>query len=51
MAEGDLAKLILRTSDNLRHVINLSEIFPDAAKTAEKALESLLREPIVSYFE
>jgi len=51
MAEGDLARLILRTSDNLRHVVNLSEFFPDAAKTAEKALESLLREPIVSYFE
>jgi len=51
MAEGDLARLILRTSDNLRHVVNLSDIFPDAAKTADKALDALLREPVVSYLE
>lgn len=46
-AEGDLAMLILRTADNLRHIANLSEVFPVAAETARTAIDLILREPVV----
>jgi superfamily II RNA helicase len=46
-AEGDLAMLILRTADNLRHIRALREPFPVAAATAGKAIELLLREPVI----
>jgi ATP-dependent RNA helicase HelY len=46
--EGDLATLILRTADNLRHVRNLKDVFPEAAATAGKSIEKILREPVVS---
>ncbi len=49
LAEGDLAKLIYRTADNLRHIINLNHVFPDVAKTAAASVECILREPVVSY--
>ncbi len=48
MAEGDLAMLILRTADNLRHIRNIGRVFPDAAHTAEKAIELILRDPVIS---
>ncbi len=47
IAEGDLAMLILRTADNLRHVRALHQPFPDAAATAAKAIDLLLREPVI----
>ncbi|HSM88826.1 MAG TPA: ATP-dependent DNA helicase, partial [Desulfobacterales bacterium] len=47
MEEGDLAVLILRTADNLRHVRGLAEVFPRAADTAAKAVELILRDPVV----
>jgi ATP-dependent RNA helicase HelY len=46
-AEGDLAMLILRTADNLRHIRALREPFPVAAATAGKAIDLLLREPVI----
>ena len=46
--EGNLAMLILRTADNLRHIRNLKKVFPQAAETAAKAIECILREPVVS---
>jgi len=46
--EGDLATLILRTADNLRHVRNLKDVFPEAAATAAKSIEKILREPVVN---
>jgi superfamily II RNA helicase len=46
--EGDLAALILRTADNLRHVRALAEVFPEAAQTAERAIELILREPVTA---
>ena len=49
LEEGDLAMLILRTADNLRHIRTLHQVFPDAAETAAAALESILREPVVYY--
>jgi superfamily II RNA helicase len=47
MEEGDLVMLILRTADNLRHIRALRQIFPDAAETANRAIELILREPVV----
>lgn len=47
MEEGDLAMLILRTADNLRHVRSLQRVFPKAAKTAARAIDIILRPPVV----
>jgi superfamily II RNA helicase len=48
VAEGDLAMLIMRTADNLRHIRNIGQVFPDAAKTSETAIELILRDPVIS---
>jgi superfamily II RNA helicase len=45
--EGDLAMLILRTADNLRHISTLSEVFPDVSQTATAAIDLILRDPVV----
>mgnify|MGYP005839944123 CR=1 FL=1 len=47
MEEGDLAMLILRTADNLRHVRSLERVFPAAAASAARALALILREPVI----
>ncbi|MDJ0819425.1 MAG: DEAD/DEAH box helicase [Desulfobacterales bacterium] len=47
MEEGNLAMLILRTADNLRHIRSLKAVFPEAAATAAKSIERILREPVV----
>jgi len=47
LAEGNLAMLILRTADNLRHIRSLQQVFPEAAETAAAALDLLLRDPVV----
>ena len=46
LAEGDLAMLILRTVDNLRHVVSLGNVFPETAKSAKTAVGLLLRDPV-----
>ena len=46
--EGNLASLILRTADNLRHIRNLKDVFPEAAATAAKCIDLILREPVVN---
>lgn len=48
--EGDLATLILRTADNLRHVRNLKDVFPEAAATAANSIEKILREPVANEY-
>jgi len=48
--EGDLASLILRTADNLRHIRNLKDVFPEAAATAAASIEKILREPVVTEY-
>jgi ATP-dependent RNA helicase HelY len=48
--EGNLAMLILRTADNLRHIRNLKAFFPEAAATAAKSIELILREPVVNEY-
>ncbi len=50
MAEGNLAMLILRTADNLRHIRNIGRVFPDAAKTSGKAIDLILRDPVISTY-
>lgn len=45
--EGDLTSLIARTADHLRQVANLSETHPDLSATAAKAVELILREPVL----
>jgi superfamily II RNA helicase len=47
MEEGDLAMLVLRTADNLRHIAGLAEVFPESAVAAGRAVERILREPII----
>jgi len=50
-AEGDLAMLILRTADNLRHIRTLTRVFPEAANTSAKAIELILRNPVLMDYD
>ena len=45
--EGDFAMLVLRTADNLRHVRALEEVFPLHAGSAARAIDLILRDPVV----
>ena len=49
MDEGNLAMLILRTADNLRHIRSLAGVFPEASQTAAKAIDLILRDPVVPF--
>ncbi|MGD8262993.1 MAG: DEAD/DEAH box helicase [Desulfobacterales bacterium] len=49
LEEGDLAMLILRTADNLRHMRRLKNVFPETAETASLAIDKILREPVVTF--
>jgi len=51
MEEGDLAMLILRTADNLRHIRALKDVFPEAASTAGMAIDLIMRYPVVMDYE
>jgi len=48
LEEGNLAMLILRTADNLRHIRSLTHVFPDAAECAATAVEAILRDPVIT---
>jgi superfamily II RNA helicase len=48
-SEGDLARLILRTGENLRQVSKLDDHFPELAKTAKTAIDLILKEPVMTY--
>lgn len=50
MEEGDLAMLILRTADSLRHIHALSEVFPRISMTAAEAIEVILRDPVITEY-
>ncbi len=50
-AEGDFARLILRTAENLRQISKLDDTFPAIAKTAKEAIDLLLKEPIVTFYQ
>jgi ATP-dependent RNA helicase HelY len=45
--EGDMASLIVRTADHLRQVTNLKDTHPELTIVAKKAIESILREPVL----
>ncbi len=45
--EGDLAMLILRTADHLRQLLALEAEEPGLAATARRALELLMRRPLI----
>ena len=47
MEEGDLAMLILRTADNLRHIRSLQRVFLKASETAAAAIDIIIRSPVV----
>ena len=47
MTEGDLAMLVSRTADNLRHVASLSNVYPAVARTSGQAISLILREPAI----
>jgi len=49
--EGNLASLIFRTVDNLRHIKALIEIFPLAALTSEQSIELIMRGPMVMDYD
>ena len=49
-AEGDFARLILRTAENLRQIAKLDDTFPEIANTAKQAIELILKEPIVTLY-
>ena len=48
LEEGDLAMLIMRTADNLRHIAGLKATFPDVAACAAEAVDLIMREPVIS---
>ena len=48
LEEGNLAMLILRTADNLRHIRSLSQVFPEAAEAAAAAVDAILRDPVIT---
>jgi len=50
MEEGDLAMLIVRTADNLRHIRGLKDVFPEAAQTASRSIEKIMREPVINEY-
>jgi superfamily II RNA helicase len=50
MEEGIFASLVLRTADNLRHIIGLRDIFPDAAASAATALDLIIRDPVSLFY-
>ncbi|MBU0972517.1 MAG: DEAD/DEAH box helicase [Proteobacteria bacterium] len=49
-AEGDFARLILRTAENLRQIAKLDDTFPQIAQTAKQAIELILKEPVVTLY-
>ncbi len=46
MPDGDLAMLILRTADHLKHLRSLRREFPEVAAAAGAALDRILRDPV-----
>jgi len=47
IAEGDLAMLVLRTADHLRHLKALQEVFTHMAASAKQAIDLILRDPVM----
>jgi superfamily II RNA helicase len=45
--EGDIASMVMRTADHLRQVANLEETHHELVSRAKKAIELILREPVL----
>jgi superfamily II RNA helicase len=45
--EGDLSMLILRTADHLRQLLSLEQEEPELAETARRAIELIMRLPVI----
>ena len=50
-ADGDLARLTLRTAEHLRQLAGLEETFPRMAKSAQTAIDLILKEPITTFMK
>jgi superfamily II RNA helicase len=48
LEEGNLAMLILRTADNLRHIRALGAVFPEPAQAAGEAVDAILKDPVIT---
>ncbi|SMC41784.1 DEAD/DEAH box helicase [Desulfocicer vacuolatum DSM 3385] len=46
-AEGDLARLVLRTGENLRQLFGVSDTFPRIAENSREAIDMIFREPVI----
>ena len=46
VVEGDMASLIMRTTDHLRQIINLDQKYPELSSIAAKAIDLIQREPV-----
>jgi hypothetical protein len=51
MEEGNLAMLILRTADNLRHIRSLKRIFPEAALTSATSINLIMKSPVAMEYD
>ena len=49
-AEGDFARLILRTAENLRQVAQIDQNFPRVARAAKEAVDLILKEPVITQY-
>nr|WP_040011717.1 DEAD/DEAH box helicase [Desulfotignum phosphitoxidans] len=49
-AEGDFARLILRTAENLRQIAKIGDSFPNVARTAAEAVDMILKEPVITQY-
>jgi ATP-dependent RNA helicase HelY len=49
-AEGDFARLILRTAENLRQVAKIDQSFPRVARAAKEAIDLILKEPVITQY-
>ncbi len=49
-AEGDFARLILRTAENLRQLAKIDDVFPEIAATAKESIDMILKEPVITLY-
>lgn len=47
IAEGDMAMLVMRTADHLRHLKALHQVFGSMAASAKQAIDLILRDPVI----
>ena len=50
-AEGDLARLILRTAENLRQLTGLGSNFPQVASISLESIDMILKDPVITFHD